>query len=467
MITNLDYIVILIYIGILVGIGIFSVRKIEDENDFLVAGRRLSYNLYVPALAAVVLGGGSTFGSVALGYQYGISGMWLVFMFGFGIFVIGIFFSKKLSKLKVFSVSEMLGEKYGQSSRLISGWIMIVYDFMITVTANIGMGLMFSAIFDIKLSTAIIIGGLIMLAYTILGGMWAVTLTDVIQFWVLAVGFILILMPLGIYNVGGISGMASKLDPSFFNIANIGGKSIFAFFLMFTFGIIIGQDIWQRVFTAKDEKIMRKGTIIAGVFCVIYGIAGAIIGMVASIVLPRLNDPQTALSELIMTILPTGIVGLVIAAVISALMSTASGTIMATSTIVVNDFLLQTFKKDFSEKQKVKLTRIVILVVSLLAIGASIYLENLIVALDVAYALLSGSIFLPVIAALFWKRITSKTALISMLISSIVIIVDLSIEGASSLNAIIFGVAAGGIIMLIGAFKTKPIEIPAEKSSTI
>lgn len=466
MITILDYMIILVYMGVLIFIGVKSSGKVEDEKDFLIAGGRLGYQLYVPALAAVMIGGGVTFGTVGLGYQYGISGMWLGIMFGVGFFAFGILLPNKLSKLKAFSVVETLGNKYGNSSRFFSGWIMIVYDLMIAVNAIIGTGVMIALLFDVNLSQGILIGGVIVAFYTLLGGMWAVTLTDVVQFWLLMFGIIVLLVPLSISHVGGISAVTSQVDTSFFNITNIGIKQIFSFFLLYVFGVMVGQDVWQRAFTAKDKRIMQKGSFLAGGACIIYAIACAIIGLTASIILPSLDNPQDAISQLITTILPTGLSGLIIAAILAALMSSGSGTLLASSTVAVNDFLIPLskllFKKEYSAKQIVLLSRVATLIFSIIAILIAIYLKSILAALDVAYALLSGGVFLPVMAALFWKKVTAKIAFSSMMVSSIVVIVDLIIEGVSSLNSIIYGIIAGGIVMLTGVFISKSTKIDKE-----
>lgn len=451
MLTFLDYAIILGYFLMLIGVGVISLKKISNEQDFLVAGRRLGYGLYVPAMTAVVLGGASTFGSTTLGYQYGISGLWLVGMIGLGILGMGIFLSGKLSKLKVFSVSELLGDRFGKSSRYISGLIMTVYDIMVSVTAIVAIGVMFTALFGWNSVNSILIGGLIVVMYTMLGGMWAVTLTDVIQFWIMFIGIILILVPLGILHAGGLAELTSTVNPEFLSLTNIGGKAIFSFFLLYFFGMMIGQDIWQRAFTAKNEKILRRGTIYAGVLCIIFGISGAVIGMVASVVVPGLSDPQQALPQLVLAVLPTGLIGILLAAVSSAVMSTASGTIMASSTIIVNDFILSRSKKNRSAKDIIKLTRVVTMVVGCIAIFISLVLQDIIVALDVAYALLSGSIFIPILVALFFKNVSAKVTLTAMTISAVVVIGDLIIEGVSSLNAIIYGLLACALVMIIGS----------------
>lgn len=450
MLNAVDITVMIVYLITLVSIGVVTVRKIKSQKDFLIAGSRLGYGLFVPAMAAVVLGGASTLGGSSLGYKYGISGMWLVVMIGLGILGMGLLFSKVLSKLDVFSVSELLGKRFDKNSRVLSAIIMTVYDLMVAVTGVIAMGVILSSLMGWNPTISIIVGGAIVILYTALGGMWAVTLTDVIQFWIMTIGFMFILLPVGLMKSGGISGLVAQVDPAFLSFSNIGMSQIFSYFLLYFFGMMIGQDIWQRAFTAKNEKILKNGTLLAGLYCIIYAIVGASIGMIASVLLPGLTDPQQAIPQLAISILPVGLVGLILAAVASAVMSTASGTIMASSTIIVNDLILPFFKKEHTERAKLKLTRLVILLVGITAILISAWLKNIIVALDVAYALLSGSIFFPVIAAFFWKRVTARVVLISIIISATIVISVLIIEGFGSLNAIVYGLIASGLTLLVG-----------------
>jgi len=464
MVSGVDMFVMILYLAVLATIGFVSIRSVKSHRDFLVAGSRLNYGLYVPAMAAVVLGGASTLGGSSLGYTYGISGMWLVVMIGLGIIGMGVLFAKPLSRVNVYSVSELLGRRFGPGSRAISAVIVAVYDLMVCVTGIIAMGIVLTTLFGLPETPAIIIGGFIVLLYTILGGMWAVTLTDVIQFWVMTVGLIFLLLPIGLYHAGGFSGLAEQVDPSFWDLTNIGASRIFSYFLLYFFGMMIGQDIWQRAFTAKNEKILARGTIYAGIYCILYALSGALIGMTASVLLPGLSDPQQAIPQLAMHYLPVGLFGLVLAAVASAVMSTASGTIMASATVIVNDLFLPYAKKEYSDKAKMNMTRLVLFVTGAIAILIAAWMKNVVVALDVAYALLSGSVFIPILAAFFWKRVTSRVTLLSMLVSSIVVIADLLIEGLSSLNAILFGVAASAVTMAIGTWLS-PSQ-PADEEAT-
>lgn len=449
----LDFVLIIIYFLTLITIGFISSKKIKNHEDFVVAGRRLGYGSFIPAMAAVVLGGASTFGGTALGYQFGISGMWMVTMIGLGITGLGLFFANRLSELKIFSVSELLARRFGQGSRFYSAVVMIVYNIMVMVTSTIAVGVLFSTIFDWSLFFSILIGGAVVIIYTLLGGMWAVTMTDVLQFCFMTLGMIFILPIATFLQIGGFEGMVERVNEGFLNLGNMGWDRVFTYFLLYFFGMMIGQDVWQRAFTGRSKTVIRNGTIIAGIYCVIYGICGALIGMLTSVLIPNLNDPQQALPSLIISILPVGLIGLAIAAAASAAMSTASGTLMAATTIFVND-LVEPFKKLNSEKSKIRLTRLMIFIMGVIGIIIALELQNIVVALDLAYALLSGALFIPIVVALFFKHMPRKIVLISMTVSSFVVVADLIIEGITSLNAIIYGLASGLIVIMIGSFVT-------------
>jgi solute:Na+ symporter, SSS family len=116
----LDYLVMLIYFAVMIGAGYWGLRRARSADDYLVAGRRLGPFMYIGCLSAVVLGGASTIGGVALGYENGISGMWLVFWIGMGVIALGVLMSTRLSRLGVYTVAEMLENRYGAPSRLIS-----------------------------------------------------------------------------------------------------------------------------------------------------------------------------------------------------------------------------------------------------------------------------------------------------------------------------------------------------------
>ena len=126
---------------------------------------------------------------------------------------------------------------------------------------------------------AILVAGGLVVLYSVAGGMWSITLTDIIQFCIMTVGIFFLLLPFSIFAAGGLSGMQEALPASYFDITAIGWQTIFTYFLLFFFGLMIGQDIWQRVFTARSPEIARWGSVAAGVYCLLYALAGALVGI--------------------------------------------------------------------------------------------------------------------------------------------------------------------------------------------
>lgn len=108
--------------------------------------------------------------------------------------------------------------------------------------------------------------------------MWSLTLTDIVQFVIKTVGLMFILLPVCLYKVGGWDQLVARLPESSFQLTTIGWDTIVTYFLIYFFGILIGQDIWQRVFTARDEKVAQRAGTTAGIYCVFYGLACALIG---------------------------------------------------------------------------------------------------------------------------------------------------------------------------------------------
>lgn len=447
-----DMIIMLIYFAVLIFVGYLGAKRAKTSEDYVLAGRSLGMIFYTGCLAAVILGGASTIGTARLGYEYGLSGIWLVFMLGLGIVALGLFFVKRISGLKIKTISEMLEIRYNKQTRLMSALVAAIYDMMVTVTQVIGIGTILNVLIGWDLRLSMLIGGSIVVFYTLLGGMWSVTMTDILQFLVMTVGIFFVMLPMSLYKAGGWDTLQAKLPETFFNLTNIGGGKIFQYFLLFCLGMIVAQDIWQRIFTARSLKVATYGTVFAGVYSFLYALAVSIIGMCAFVIFPNLEDTQNAFASMALEILPPGILGIVLAAVVSALMSTASGTLIASSTLIMNDIVKRFFYPNISEKQYLKLSRLTTLVIGLLTIIFAIWIQDVLVALDVAYAVLSGAVFVPIVMGFFWKRATAKAAFYSMIISTIVILAGLVVEGITSTNPIVYGIATSFVTMIFFSY---------------
>ena len=449
----LDTLVILAYFAVIAGAGVWGLRRARSADDFLVAGRRLGPVMYTGTLSAVVLGGASTIGGIGLGYEFGISGMWLVLMIGLGIVALGLLMSTRLSRLGVYTVSEALEQRYGITAKLTSAIVMAAYALMVAVTSTIAIGSVFDVVLGLDATVAIVIAGGIVVAYCAAGGMWSITLTDVIQFWVMTGGIFLALLPVTLSKAGGFSGLSDELPSSYFEFGAIGTQTIVTYGLLYFFGMMIGQDIWQRLFTARSSQVARWGTIAAGGYCILYAVAGALIGTAAKVVLPNLASPDNAFASITTDVLPAGISGLVLAAALAAVMSTASATLLASSTLLAND-VYGAFARGTYDR--LAASRIALVLVGIATLVTSVIVSDVVGALTVAYDLLTGALFVPIIGALFWRRATATGAVSAIVIGSVVVIVLMATQGLYSNDPIIYGMAISLVVFVVASLATKP-----------
>ncbi|MFJ5225876.1 sodium:solute symporter [Streptomyces sp. NPDC088400] len=463
-----DYAVIVVYLVGMLAMGWWGMRRAKSKSEFLVAGRRLGPWMYSGTMAAIVLGGASTIGGVGLGYTHGLSGAWMVFSIGLGLLALSVFFSARIARLKVYTVSEMLDLRYGGRAGVISGIVMWAYTLMLAVTSTIAYATIFDVLFDLNRTVAIILGGTIVVAYSTLGGMWSITLTDMVQFVVKTIGVLLLLLPIAVVKAGGFSEMKARLPHEYFTPFGIGGETIFTYVLIYTFGMLIGQDIWQRVFTARGDKVARWGGTVAGTYCLVYALAGAVIGTAARVLYPNLGSADDAFATIVKHELPMGVRGLVLAAALAAVMSTSSGALIACATVANNDIWSRlrgvagraedgagTGRDDHDE---VRGNRLFILVMGVAVIAIAIALNNVVEALTVAYNMLVGGLLVPILGGLLWKRGTVYGALSAVVVGGGAVVGLMAGYGILANEPIYYGLLASLAAYVIVSLATKPTD---------
>jgi solute:Na+ symporter, SSS family len=450
-----DYTVIVVYLVGMLAMGWWGMRRARSKSEFLVAGRRLGPAMYSGTMAAIVLGGASTIGGVGLGYRYGLSGAWMVFTIGLGLLALSVFFSARIARLKVYTVSEMLDLRYGGRAGVISGVVMWAYTLMLAVTSTIAYATIFDVLLDMNRTLAIVLGGSIVVAYSTLGGMWSITLTDMVQFVVKTIGVLLLLLPIAVVKAGGFGEMKAKLPTSYFDPLGIGGETIFTYVLIYTFGMLIGQDIWQRVFTARNDTTARWGGTVAGTYCLAYALAGAVIGTAAKVLYPNLANADDAFATIVKDELPVGVRGLVLAAALAAVMSTSSGALIACATVANNDIWSRLRGRASSgDHDEVRGNRVFILVMGVAVIGTAIALNNVVEALTVAYNLLVGGLLVPILGGLLWKRGTAQGALASVIVGGLAVIGLMAGYGILANEPVYYGLLASLVVYVAVSLAT-------------
>ncbi|KTT54655.1 sodium:solute symporter [Pseudomonas oryzihabitans] len=454
----LDISVVLAYALAMLLLGWYGMRRARNQEEFLVAGRNLGPACYLGTMAATVLGGAATVGTVRLGYVHGLSGFWLCAMLGSGILVLNLFLAKPLLKLRIYTVTQVLERRYTPLARQASAAIMFVYALMLSVVSVLAMGTVIQVLFELPFWSAILLGGSVVVIYSSIGGMWSLTLTDIVQFVIKTAGLMFVLLPICLTRIGGWDALVAKLPASAFALTTLGYDTIFTYFLIYFFGILIGQDIWQRVFTARSEGVARVAGSLAGVYCVIYGLVGALIGMCARVLLPDLADANNAFAAIVRSALPDGIRGLVIAAALAAMMSTASAGLLAASTTLTEDLLP---RLRGGRASTLGMARLFTLLTGLAVLAIALLVNDVIGALTLAYNLLVGGILVPLLGAILWPRATTAGALASMLLGSGAAIVFMLKDGLEANTPIYFSLGLSLVSFVVVSLLTARSQVAA------
>jgi SSS family solute:Na+ symporter len=453
----IDLIVIAIYMAGMIGIGFYARARTRTESDFLVAGRRLGPFYYAGTMAALVMGGGATLGGIGLGYQFGLSGVWLVFSLAIGVGLISLLLAPLVNRLKVYTVAQMLEIRYGNMGTVVSGAVMLGYTLFISVTSTIAYGAIFSVLFDIGKVPAILMGSSVVVLYSVLGGMWSITLTDMVQFLIKTVSIFLILLPAAFIKAGGFDGLAAKLPESAFDWTAMGGAKIFTYLILYVPTMVVGQDMWQRVFTARSDKVARWAGLGASAYCFLYGIAGALIGMCAAVLIPGLETRDAVYTEVVRNVLPVGLAGLVVAGALAAIMGTSSGALIATATVAKQDILggLKRRKGGVAavtpteSHDEIRDSRVLIVIFGVIMAGIACAVQDVIAALTLASDFLVGGLTVPVLGGMLWRRATGRGAVASIIVGVVMTMGTMFVMGDIFANMPIYVGLAGSLAAFV------------------
>ena len=450
---TLDAVVIIGYLLLMLLIGFWGSKKTKSMEDYVVAGRGLGFGTLFPCMCALLLGGGCTLGGVGLGYTTGLSGVWFLIALACGCAALTVI-APKVSRLRIYTISEMLELRYGKASKMFGAVIVAIYLVALATVQVVSIGAILSTLFGWDVKIAMLIGGGIALIYSWIGGMFAVTITDVFQWVFMTVGVFFMLFPTSLSQAGGFANLTATLDPSYFNFTAIGGGGILAYFLLYTLGSPVDQSGWQRLFTAKNKKVAVSGTLAASGYAVLWGFAIVIIGMCAAVIMPGIENSDSIFTLMAVQMLPAGAAGFVLAGALSAVMSTLSGPFLAASTVIINDFVIPSCKTKPEDKKVLHWTRLCMAISGLVGLAIAFWLQEVLVALDFAYEILASSVVVPVFAGLFWKRANSKGAFAAIVAGLVGMIIGMIIWGISSLYPILLGMGASLIAMIAVSLAT-------------
>ncbi len=308
-----------------------------------------------------------------------------------------------------------MGLDYGRSGQVITGLLGVLVCAGITGAQVGAIGVVFHEFLGISRELGIYIGCGIVIAYTTIGGMRAIVLTDVIQFLLLGIALPLALF-LGLRMVGGVSGLQETLPPAHFAVfgENMPPLMLGSLFLSFCVGETLVPPYMQRLLIGRNPRETSEGTLYSGLFSIPFFAITGMIGLVALALAPDLN-PNQAMPFVIKTVLPVGLRGLAVAGVVSIVMSSADSFLNAASVSLINDVVTPLRKSALSEKRGLIVAKITTLAVGVLAVVFAMRIENILDILLFSYNFWAPVVLVPLLAVLMGYKASTKTFLVGAL----------------------------------------------------
>lgn len=445
-----------IYMAAMLGIGFIVSGRIQDSADFIVAGRRLPLWLCTFTLFATWFGGGTCMGAAGAAFKEGFLGV-IADPFGAALclFLAGLFYVRIMRRMSLLTVADFFRSRFGRDSELVAS-ICVIPAYVGWVGSQfVAFGYILHTLTGMDTTLAIMVSAFIVLAYTTAGGMWAVTVTDFVQGSILILGMV-ILLPIIIHDAGGWTAVKTQLPESHFSFFPETGFKEWIWYieawLVIGLGSIPGQDLLQRALSAKNERVAQNSSYVAGIMYLTVGVIPVILGMIGSVVLPEVADPEYIMPALGLKYLhPIGM-SLFVGALLSALMSSADSALLAPASII-GENVVRYFKRDISEKQVLRLSRWSVPVVGIIALLIGLYFKNIYNLMVNSWAFLLVSLFVPLTAGIYWKKANAPAALASMITGLVAWVLFAVVQSEYPADLIALGISA--VVMVVVTWMTR------------
>lgn len=403
----LNILIIVLYLIVILAVGAYFARRTRGLVDFFVAGRKVGTWACTATLCATIVGGSVTIGMAGIGFEMGLTGAWWLFVGSAGLIILAATFGGKVRKLAVYTLPELVGRLYDKRMRLAAS-ILIVMAWVGVIAGQIlAAGWILSTLLGWPMIVSTIASTSVFIAYTFLGGQRAVVRTDLIQFVLILVGVCLLAAPLALMRVGGLVGLEASLPSGHFSFPtspSMSGFGVISLFLLVGLTYVVGPDIYSRIFSAKDESTAKKSAVISSLCLIPIALLIVLIGMSARAMFPGIS-PEQSIPTIIREVLPIGLSGITLAAFLAALMSSADTLLMTTSTISAWDIYKQHINPRASDGEVLRVSRVTMIAIGLLALAIALWVGEVISALVFAYTIFSSGLIIPIIAGFYRKKI--------------------------------------------------------------
>ena len=453
------------YLLVTIAIGLIAARRVRNTADFAVAGRKLPLAMIVTTTFATWFGSETVLGIPAKFVQGGLGSV-VEDPFGAGtcLILVGVFFAARLYRLNLLTISDYYRQRFGREVEVVCSLI-IMLSYLGWVSAQVtALGLVFNVLSGgvISVPVGMVIGVVSILAYTLFGGMWSVAVTDFIQMIIL-VGGLAVLAFFSSRLAGGAGKVieyATQRDLFHFLPEPKAHDVLFFFAASITMmlGSIPQQDVFQRVMSAKDTYAATRGPVIGGVFYILFAFVPMFLVASALVIMPGeaaallKDDPQKILPTLVLQRMPFVMQVLFFGALLSAIKSTASATLLAPS-VTFTENIWRQFRPGMTDRQHLRTMRITVLVFSACVLAYAIRMQGTSIyeMVSGAYQVTLVGAFVPLVCGLYWRRASTQGAVASIAAGVLAWLLFLLTPAGDVFPAQLAGLVAGSVGMVLGS----------------
>lgn len=415
---SIQLLIILGYLVLTVAIGIYAKKKSNTSTSFHGAG--LGVLMCVAAGTGEWLGGTSTTGISEYGYLFGLSGAWYTIANGLGVIVLALFFAKLYRSLETVTVPGIIEKYIGINARTVSSVLLTFVMIAVGTAQIIAAGTLGVTVLGLDYTTSVIIFGIGFIIYTLAGGMVAVGYTNMMHLVAMYGGIILAIV-IGLSDIGGFSVLKSSLpEHQYFSMTSIGMPKVSSWIIASILGACTAQAGIQPILAAKDVNVAKRAAVITAFVVAPFGILTAILGMVARVKYPGLENAKLALPTLMMNLHPVA-GGIVLASIMAAILSTVSPIILASGTMVTKDIYQRVFRRDATDEQILFVSRLTTGAAGLICMFLAIVMYGSTRILDMVYFAytLRGAIFVVLLFGIYWIKTSQKGAIWAMILTAV------------------------------------------------
>ncbi|PQA80336.1 sodium:solute symporter [Limnohabitans sp. TS-CS-82] len=448
-----------------------AAKRVQNSADFAIAGRHLPMAMVITTTFATWFGSETVLGIPAKFVNGGLHGVVEdPFGAGFCLIFVGLFFAGKLYRMTLLTISDYFRERYGRVVEVVCSLIIMV-SYLGWVSAQVtALGLVFNLLSDgvVSLELGMVIGVVSILAYTLFGGMWSVAITDFIQMIILVVGLSVLAVFAADQAGGADKVLELAISQDMFKFWPEPQLKDILFFFASAITIMLGsipqQDVFQRVMSANSIKAATHGPVIGGICYILFAFVPMFLVVSAMIIMPEqattliADDPQKVLPTLVMTQMPFVMQVLFFGALLSAIKSCASATLLAPS-VTFTENIWRQFHPHQSDQQELRAMRVTVLVFSILVLGYAIRMQGTSI-----YEMVSGAYQVPLVGAfvpltfgLYWKRATTQGAIFALVLGLLTWGLFLFTPAGEDFPAQLAGVLASLTGMVLGSLGPQAI----------